>query len=154
MRSLTGARAVRAGRWHPSSPLRGQWPSQRIRGRKGCQRRGWGRRGAALSLCVGWSNINRKTSDTVVLTMNGSIVTKVVVFRGNLRIHNHFIFCLGDLHCFLMTMLPLSTGDALYSLRQSLKDANNVLQSWDPTLVNPCTWFHVMCNNDNSVIRV
>ncbi|WVZ77603.1 hypothetical protein U9M48_025454 [Paspalum notatum var. saurae] len=45
-------------------------------------------------------------------------------------------------------------GDALYSLRQSLKDANNVLQSWDPTLVNPCTWFHVMCNNDNSVIRV
>ncbi|KAK1583620.1 hypothetical protein Q3G72_025610 [Acer saccharum] len=27
-------------------------------------------------------------------------------------------------------------------------------QSWDPTLVNPCTWFHVTCNNDNSVIRV
>uniref|UniRef100_A0ACD5YWD3 Uncharacterized protein n=1 Tax=Avena sativa TaxID=4498 RepID=A0ACD5YWD3_AVESA len=46
------------------------------------------------------------------------------------------------------------TGDALYNLRQSLKDANNVLQSWDPTLVNPCTWFHVTCNNDNSVIRV
>ncbi|XP_051209323.1 LRR receptor kinase SERK2 [Lolium perenne] len=45
-------------------------------------------------------------------------------------------------------------GDALYNLRQSLKDANNVLQSWDPTLVNPCTWFHVTCNNDNSVIRV
>nr|4Q3G_A Chain A, OsSERK2 [Oryza sativa]4Q3G_B Chain B, OsSERK2 [Oryza sativa] len=45
-------------------------------------------------------------------------------------------------------------GDALYSLRQSLKDANNVLQSWDPTLVNPCTWFHVTCNPDNSVIRV
>uniref|UniRef100_M8BWA9 non-specific serine/threonine protein kinase n=1 Tax=Aegilops tauschii TaxID=37682 RepID=M8BWA9_AEGTA len=45
-------------------------------------------------------------------------------------------------------------GDALYSLRQSLKDANNVLQSWDPTLVNPCTWFHVTCNTDNSVIRV
>lgn len=52
------------------------------------------------------------------------------------------------------TLYPLSTGDALYSLRQSLKDANNVLQSWDPTLVNPCTWFHVTCNNDNSVIRV
>ncbi|GJN21410.1 hypothetical protein PR202_gb08882 [Eleusine coracana subsp. coracana] len=45
-------------------------------------------------------------------------------------------------------------GDALYNLRQSLTDANNVLQSWDPTLVNPCTWFHVTCNNDNSVIRV
>ncbi|GJN02722.1 hypothetical protein PR202_ga20100 [Eleusine coracana subsp. coracana] len=47
-----------------------------------------------------------------------------------------------------------SEGDALYSLRQSLKDNNNVLQSWDPTLVNPCTWFHVTCNPENSVIRV
>ncbi|KAM0936139.1 putative protein kinase RLK-Pelle-LRR-II family [Dioscorea sansibarensis] len=40
------------------------------------------------------------------------------------------------------------------SLRTSLNDPNNVLQSWDPTLVYPCTWFHVTCNNDNSVIRV
>jgi len=46
------------------------------------------------------------------------------------------------------------TGDALHSLRTNLQDPNNVLQSWDPTLVNPCTWFHVTCNNDNSVIRV
>ncbi|GFS46740.1 somatic embryogenesis receptor-like kinase 2 [Actinidia rufa] len=45
-------------------------------------------------------------------------------------------------------------GDALHSLRANLEDPNNVLQSWDPTLVNPCTWFHVTCNNDNSVIRV
>ncbi|XP_057445725.1 somatic embryogenesis receptor kinase 2-like [Lotus japonicus] len=45
-------------------------------------------------------------------------------------------------------------GDALHGLRTNLQDPNNVLQSWDPTLVNPCTWFHVTCNNDNSVIRV
>ncbi|KAJ4950676.1 hypothetical protein NE237_027508 [Protea cynaroides] len=45
-------------------------------------------------------------------------------------------------------------GDALHALRTNLEDPNNVLQSWDPTLVNPCTWFHVTCNNDNSVIRV
>ncbi|KAL6574209.1 Somatic embryogenesis receptor kinase 2 [Orobanche hederae] len=45
-------------------------------------------------------------------------------------------------------------GDALHNLRANLDDPNNVLQSWDPTLVNPCTWFHVTCNNDNSVIRV
>ncbi|XP_024976172.1 somatic embryogenesis receptor kinase 1 [Cynara cardunculus var. scolymus] len=45
-------------------------------------------------------------------------------------------------------------GDALHSLRINLDDPNSVLQSWDPTLVNPCTWFHVTCNNDNSVIRV
>lgn len=42
----------------------------------------------------------------------------------------------------------------MHSLRANLEDPNNVLQSWDPTLVNPCTWFHVTCNNENSVIRV
>ncbi|XP_039124889.1 LRR receptor kinase BAK1-like [Dioscorea cayenensis subsp. rotundata] len=61
---------------------------------------------------------------------------------------------------FLLVLQPFSSvyanteGDALHSLRTSLNDPNNVLQSWDPTLVNPCTWFHVTCNNDNSVIRV
>lgn len=49
---------------------------------------------------------------------------------------------------------PLSTGDALNNLKTNLIDPNNVLQSWDPTLVNPCTWFHVTCNTENSVIRV
>ncbi|GFP98672.1 brassinosteroid insensitive 1-associated receptor kinase 1 [Phtheirospermum japonicum] len=39
-------------------------------------------------------------------------------------------------------------------MRNNLADPNNVLQSWDPTLVNPCTWFHVTCNSDNSVTRV
>ncbi|CAA7038098.1 unnamed protein product [Microthlaspi erraticum] len=46
-------------------------------------------------------------------------------------------------------------GDALTELRKSLfADPNNVLQSWDSTLVTPCTWFHVTCNNENRVIRV
>ncbi|RYR64433.1 hypothetical protein Ahy_A03g010537 isoform F [Arachis hypogaea] len=47
-----------------------------------------------------------------------------------------------------------SEGDALNSLKNSLTDPGDVLQSWDSTLVNPCTWFHVTCSNDNSVIRV
>jgi len=46
------------------------------------------------------------------------------------------------------------TGDALNALRTNLADPGNVLQSWDPTLVNPCTWFHVTCNSENSVTRV
>ncbi|XP_058084535.1 LRR receptor kinase BAK1 [Magnolia sinica] len=54
----------------------------------------------------------------------------------------------------LTTIYANLEGDALHSLRTNLNDPNNVLQSWDPTLVNPCTWFHVTCNNDNSVIRV
>jgi len=60
---------------------------------------------------------------------------------------------------FLLLLAPLyvwgnSEGDALNALRQALTDTSNVLQSWDPTLVNPCTWFHVTCNSDNNVIRV
>ncbi|TVU03207.1 hypothetical protein EJB05_51266, partial [Eragrostis curvula] len=45
-------------------------------------------------------------------------------------------------------------GDALYALRQALADPRGVLQSWDPTLVNPCTWFHVTCNRDGRVTRL
>ncbi|ONK60766.1 uncharacterized protein A4U43_C08F22390 [Asparagus officinalis] len=54
----------------------------------------------------------------------------------------------------LARVLANMEGDALHSLQANLKDPNNVLQSWDPTLVNPCTWFHVTCNSDNSVVRV
>ncbi|GAB2268185.1 BRASSINOSTEROID INSENSITIVE 1-associated receptor kinase 1 [Dionaea muscipula] len=45
-------------------------------------------------------------------------------------------------------------GDALNDLKTALSDPNHVLQSWDPTLVNPCTWFHVTCSSDNLVTRV
>ncbi|XP_068667033.1 leucine-rich repeat protein 1-like isoform X2 [Aristolochia californica] len=45
-------------------------------------------------------------------------------------------------------------GDALYALRRAVRDPGNVLQSWDPTLVNPCTWFHVTCDGDNRVTRL
>ncbi|KAG5249652.1 leucine-rich repeat protein [Salix suchowensis] len=45
-------------------------------------------------------------------------------------------------------------GDALYSLRRAVKDPGHVLQSWDPNLVDPCTWFHVTCDGDNRVTRL
>lgn len=45
-------------------------------------------------------------------------------------------------------------GDALYALRRAVKDPENVLESWDPTLVDPCTWFHVTCNSENRVTRL
>ncbi|XP_050276129.1 leucine-rich repeat protein 1-like isoform X2 [Quercus robur] len=43
---------------------------------------------------------------------------------------------------------------AIASVECNLEDPHNVLQSWDPTLPNPCTWFHVTCNYYSSVIRV
>ncbi|XP_058081701.1 leucine-rich repeat protein 2-like [Magnolia sinica] len=47
-----------------------------------------------------------------------------------------------------------SEGNALHTLRTRLSDPTNILQSWDPTLVNPCTWFHVTCDLQNHVIRL
>ncbi|GAB2295642.1 hypothetical protein Dimus_029797 [Dionaea muscipula] len=47
-----------------------------------------------------------------------------------------------------------SEGDALYAFRRGLSDPDHVLESWDPNLVNPCTWFHITCNQDNHVTRV
>ncbi|ONK77893.1 uncharacterized protein A4U43_C02F11960 [Asparagus officinalis] len=45
-------------------------------------------------------------------------------------------------------------GDILHAQRITWTNPNNAVQSWEPTLVNPCSWFHVTCNGDNSVIRL
>ncbi|KAE8687727.1 Somatic embryoproteinsis receptor kinase 4 [Hibiscus syriacus] len=45
-------------------------------------------------------------------------------------------------------------GDALYALKTKLADPNNVFQNWDPTHPNPCVWFNITCNAENSVARV
>ncbi|CAN1138029.1 BRASSINOSTEROID INSENSITIVE 1-associated receptor kinase 1 [Linum perenne] len=44
--------------------------------------------------------------------------------------------------------------DALSNLKNSLSDPNHVLESWDTSLVDPCTWFHVVCNGNNRVTEV
>ncbi|QCE08459.1 leucine-rich repeat protein 2-like [Vigna unguiculata] len=58
------------------------------------------------------------------------------------------------LHYPLLSLSTNPEGNALHALRSRLSDPNNVLQSWDPTLVNPCTWFHVTCDSNNHVIRL
>nr|KAJ0185110.1 hypothetical protein LSAT_V11C900503240 [Lactuca sativa] len=47
-----------------------------------------------------------------------------------------------------------SEGDALITFKKQLSDPYNVLQSWDPSHVNPCTWFYVSCNSNGSVTRL
>ncbi|XVF66705.1 hypothetical protein PTKIN_Ptkin10aG0059000 [Pterospermum kingtungense] len=61
----------------------------------------------------------------------------------------------------VLTLLNISAptnanveGDALYAFRRYVKDPENMLESWDPTLVDPCTWFHVTCDGDNRVTRL
>ncbi|XP_059316508.1 leucine-rich repeat protein 1-like [Lycium ferocissimum] len=60
-------------------------------------------------------------------------------------------------HIFLLLLTLANAnveGDALYALRRAVNDPDNVLQSWDPTLVDPCTWFHVTCDSENRVTRL
>ncbi|EPS58386.1 hypothetical protein M569_16428 [Genlisea aurea] len=61
---------------------------------------------------------------------------------------------LSVVFCFSSVVSTNSEGTALITLRTRLSDPSNVLRSWDPTLVNPCTWFHVTCNSDNHVVRL
>lgn len=65
-----------------------------------------------------------------------------------------FLVCFGLLMVMVRWASANSEGDALYALRKSLSDPDNVLESWDPNLVSPCTWFHITCNGDNHVTRV
>nr|GLL43968.1 somatic embryogenesis receptor kinase 2-like [Ipomoea trifida]GME11108.1 leucine-rich repeat protein 1-like [Ipomoea batatas] len=69
---------------------------------------------------------------------------------------------MGSFGCLVFVLLCLiaitaksnTEGDILNAWKAVLKDPNGALKSWDPTLVNPCTYFHVTCNFDNSVTRL
>ncbi|KAJ3671824.1 hypothetical protein LUZ60_007903 [Juncus effusus] len=46
-------------------------------------------------------------------------------------------------------------GDILYAQKQAWADPKNVLESWNnQTLVNPCSWLHISCNINSSVVRI
>ncbi|XP_028054586.1 BRASSINOSTEROID INSENSITIVE 1-associated receptor kinase 1-like [Camellia sinensis] len=62
--------------------------------------------------------------------------------------------CLFLVFSWLFQASGNAEGDALIALKTNLADPNNVLQNWNSTLVNPCTWFNVTCNSENSVTRV
>ncbi|XP_048317697.2 leucine-rich repeat protein 2 [Ziziphus jujuba] len=68
------------------------------------------------------------------------------------------LLALSFFFSFLFLLSPAistnSEGNALHALRSRFSDPTNVLQSWDPTLVNPCTWFHVTCDSNSHVIRL
>ncbi|XP_028089490.1 BRASSINOSTEROID INSENSITIVE 1-associated receptor kinase 1-like isoform X3 [Camellia sinensis] len=74
--------------------------------------------------------------------------------RAVSAISSSAFLCLFLVFCRLFQASGNAEGDALNALKTNLADPNNVLQSWDATLVNPCTWFHVTCNSENSVTRV
>ncbi|XP_002992346.2 leucine-rich repeat protein 1 [Selaginella moellendorffii] len=57
---------------------------------------------------------------------------------------------------FLLFDLVLASleGDSLNAFKQAVSDPTGMLETWDPTLLNPCTWLYVTCNQDDLVTRV
>ncbi|KAH9330451.1 hypothetical protein KI387_002559, partial [Taxus chinensis] len=69
-----------------------------------------------------------------------------------------FMYCLvaGFVICNLFST-PCHANeevDALIDVKNMMHDPQNVLQSWDPFLVDPCTWFHITCDNNGRVTRI
>nr|KAJ0187936.1 hypothetical protein LSAT_V11C900503030 [Lactuca sativa] len=55
----------------------------------------------------------------------------------------------------LLRVYGNAEADVLRVLKAQLSDPTNVLQSWDPISVSPCSWYHVTCDSWNrSVTRV
>ncbi|CAL5351670.1 unnamed protein product [Camellia sinensis] len=75
-------------------------------------------------------------------------------FRTSLKLRLSLCVIVISVFTVPLEVFGNSEGDALYALRRKLSDPDNVLQSWDSNLVNPCTWFHITCNQDNRVTRV
>uniref|UniRef100_A0A0D9WI26 Leucine-rich repeat-containing N-terminal plant-type domain-containing protein n=1 Tax=Leersia perrieri TaxID=77586 RepID=A0A0D9WI26_9ORYZ len=45
-------------------------------------------------------------------------------------------------------------SDALTEFRRGVVDPDGALASWDPNLVDPCTWFHLVCDEDKRVTEL
>ncbi|KAL3619917.1 hypothetical protein CASFOL_034829 [Castilleja foliolosa] len=59
--------------------------------------------------------------------------------------------------CFIFNTIHINANDevdALMAFKNGLSDPNNELISWQSSLVDPCTWFHVTCTSDSKVQRI
>ncbi|KAK2655737.1 hypothetical protein Ddye_008789 [Dipteronia dyeriana] len=58
------------------------------------------------------------------------------------------------LSCLHSLVLSDSQGDALFTLKNSLRVPKDVLPDWNQNQVNPCTWSNVYCDANNNVFSV
>ncbi|KAF1876491.1 hypothetical protein Lal_00021205 [Lupinus albus] len=77
----------------------------------------------------------------------GNMVRVISSFMGLFHLSAILVFDL------VLKVSGNAEGDALNAFKANLNDPKGVLQSWDSTIVNPCTWFHVTCTDD-SVTRI
>jgi len=56
--------------------------------------------------------------------------------------------------CLIILIITSMTGDALTTFKNNMIDPTDALRSWEPGVITPCTWLHVTCNEESSVIRL
>ncbi|EFJ27434.1 hypothetical protein SELMODRAFT_172211 [Selaginella moellendorffii] len=56
------------------------------------------------------------------------------------------LFCLLGVQPSLVCVSPVS---ALFAFKQSLVDPQNAMSGWDKNAVDPCSWIHVSCSEQN-----
>lgn len=54
----------------------------------------------------------------------------------------------------LALILGFILGDALFTLKNSLKASPSQLHDWNRDQVNPCTWLNVICDPNSHVTSV
>ncbi|PRQ30410.1 putative transferase [Rosa chinensis] len=48
----------------------------------------------------------------------------------------------------------LSETEALNAFKKNLSDPQNVLSTWNANQADPCSWSHIVCNQDKKVTEV
>ncbi|XP_078160423.1 leucine-rich repeat protein 1-like isoform X2 [Carex rostrata] len=66
----------------------------------------------------------------------------------------HMVFGLLGFILFATLVNCNTEVDILYAQKEAWTDPNNVLESWNQSLSTPCSWLHITCNNNNSVVKI
>ncbi|XP_027912803.1 BRASSINOSTEROID INSENSITIVE 1-associated receptor kinase 1-like isoform X3 [Vigna unguiculata] len=53
--------------------------------------------------------------------------------------------------CYAWELLMMTMGDALTAFKKNMIDPTGALDNWNPNILTPCTWFHIICNDEKSV---
>ncbi|XP_047165320.1 BRASSINOSTEROID INSENSITIVE 1-associated receptor kinase 1-like isoform X2 [Vigna umbellata] len=66
----------------------------------------------------------------------------------------YILFWTFLVHHMVLRVSGNAEGDALTVFKNKVIDPTGALSNWNPNILTPCTWFHVVCNGENSVIRL
>ncbi|XP_017437152.1 BRASSINOSTEROID INSENSITIVE 1-associated receptor kinase 1 isoform X2 [Vigna angularis] len=66
----------------------------------------------------------------------------------------YILFWTFLVHHMVLRVSGNAEGDALTVFKNKVIDPIGALSNWNPNILTPCTWFHVVCNGENSVTHL